>query len=94
MKKNELLEIAEKIKSTEDLLENEERLVGAVRAVVVSQLGHNSSEKKQDLINKCVNSFAATLREEIGLMDSESCKLLERVRLVTEATVKRDKNRK
>ncbi|MCP4501001.1 MAG: hypothetical protein GY822_13665 [Deltaproteobacteria bacterium] len=94
MEKNELFEIANEIKTVEKLKQNEKRLVDSVTNFVIKELAHvDDHEKVQHLVNKCVNSFAATLRDEIGLMDKEGAKVLERVRIVSASTVARDKKK-
>ena len=93
MEKNEIMALAGQIKTVEDLKKNENRLVDAVKQFVSREIGptHERPEDVQNLINKCINSFAATLRDEIGLMDTDSAKLLERVRLMSERTKPRKK---
>tara|TARA_R110002020_G_C16259049_1_gene770343 strand:- start:1442 stop:1750 length:309 start_codon:yes stop_codon:yes gene_type:complete len=98
MEKIELLKIAEEITGIDDLKRNEARLVGAVLELVKQEVNpkFRASMKRDDvqnLINKCVNSFAATLREEIGLMDNEAVKILERVRLMSETTARRERKK-
>lgn len=96
MEKTDLMKLATETANVETLIANEKRLIESVKTHVENQIGvgiWTSSDKVQNMVNKCVNSFAATLREEIGLMDSEMAKMLERVRLVSASTVLRDKKK-
>lgn len=49
------------------------------------------SEDYQERRNKIVNSIAKTLRQEFGALEKDVEKLLERVRVVSERTVQKDK---
>ena len=96
MDKKELFQIATSVKTAEQLKECEQQIIKAVTATVESELmplqwlGHTDV---QSLVNKCVNAFAVTLRDEIGIRDAESMKILERVRIVSERTIQRDKQK-
>jgi hypothetical protein len=92
MTKKELKTIADSVQSAEQLRELEPQITKAVQTAVELELlplGGNT----QDLVNKCVNAFAKSLREEIGIRDAESMKMLERVRVVSERTIQRDKQK-
>lgn len=92
MNKNELLKIASSVENAEQLQEMEPKIIQAVKTAVELELlplGGNT----QDLVNKCVNAFAVTLKDEIGIRDAESMKMLERVRIVSERTIQRDKQK-
>lgn len=93
MEKSELIiEIAKGIKSFEELQKRENEIVSAVKTTVENhllQIGVDS----QLLTNNVVNAFAFSLKNEIGIMNSESIKLLERVRLVSVRTIQREKQK-
>ena len=95
MEKKDLLEIVHKIDTVDKLKKYEDKLVDGVRHHIAQELKRfGDSIDSQDITNKCVNAIAATLRTEIGLMDAEGAKVLERIRLVSDRTVQRDKKEK
>ena len=95
MKSSELFELAQKINSIEGLIKAEPRIVSGITSFIEDEISmfRLPEDKRKDLINKVVNSFAATLRDEIGLMNSESCKILERIRIVRDTTVRSNKKK-
>jgi len=92
MQKSELLKIATDVSSSEQLKKMEPQIIKAVTATVELELMPLGGDS-QSLVNKCVNAFAVTLRDEIGIRDAESMKMLERVRIVSERTIQREKQK-
>lgn len=92
MEKNELLKIARGVENAEQLKKMESKIVQAVKTAVELELLPLGGDT-QSLVNKCVNAFAGALNDEIGIRDAESIKVLERVRIVSERTIQRDKQK-
>lgn len=92
MERNELIELSQQIKDLESLKKHEKQLTDAVRNYAADKSQVVSTDA-QSIINKAVNSFAVTLSEEIGGFNDEMVKILERVRIVSDRTVQRDRKK-
>ncbi len=95
MEKQQLIEIATNLQTVERLKEREQQIITAVHDATVNSMMFHGLEREQiqDITNKCVNEFAKMLRVEFGALDDEVVKTLERIRIVSERTVQRDKKK-
>jgi hypothetical protein len=91
MEKSLLVKIAKDVTSCEELQKRENEITQAVKTTVENQLMPLGGDI-QSLINKVVNAFAVSLNEEIGIRNDESMKMLERIRLNSEKTIKKRKH--